>query len=204
MVLSRKRTGRKLQGLFVMAYRFWRSAFLIKDNRQIGLSVCILRLDRDSGPTMDHCTIDFPFLEKRMAETEVSNEIIGPKRQRLFVMANGVVQLSLFCKRIAEGNLWVWIIGLHCGGSCTVRDRLIHLAFSQKSVAEIVIRIPKIRLQIQSCPVLGNCLVYLILFKKYNAQIIVGHPAIWIFSQGCAPERFNIAIHRALSQTQRP
>src|SRR5205823_5889156 len=39
-------------------------------------------------------------------------------------------------------------------------------------------------------------------FELNHAEIVVGHPATWIFSDGCTPEPFQIVIRRALSRRQ--
>ena len=39
-------------------------------------------------------------------------------------------------------------------------------------------------------------------FELNHAEIVVGHPATWIFRDGCTPEPFQIVIRRALSRRQ--
>src|SRR6266536_2255811 len=83
--------------------------------------------------------------------------------------------------------------------SAAMEDRSIDFAFLKEGMAKIVIRIPKIRLHLQSCPVMGNCLVGFAFLKQYDSQIVVSHPAFGISCQRRPPERLNVAVHHALA-----
>src|SRR5438128_1563370 len=151
---------------------------------------------------MRDCSVDFAFFKKSVAKTVAGNEVIGPYCHRPLVMNDRVVDSFLLNKSVAESHLGIWIIWLARYGSAAISDCLVHFAFLEKRTAEIVIRIPKIRLHFQSCPVIGDCLVNFAFLEKHNSQVIVRHPAIGISGQRRPPERFDVAVHRALPPRQ--
>ena len=79
---------------------------------------------------MNQCTIDFAFLEKGMAESEVSNEVIGPKRQCLFVMDDRVIDSFFLEKGIPESNPGIRIVWLVCDSFLAIGNRFVDLAFA--------------------------------------------------------------------------
>src|SRR5438094_9559438 len=117
-------------------------------------------------------------------------------------MNDRIVDSFLSNKSVAESHLGIWIIWLHRYGSVAISDCLVHFAFYEKSTAEIISRVPKVRLQLQSCPVMRDRVVGFAFLEKNNAQVIVSHPTTGISCQRRPPYRFNVAIHRALLPSQ--
>src|SRR5436309_1586581 len=130
-----------------MQYRLRRLPFFVKGNCEVGLSVCVFRLNPYSRPTVEDRSVYFPVLKKYMTKNILCDEVVGPNCQRFFVMTNRVVDSSLLDERVAEGDPGIWIIRLHRYRSGAIDNRLIHLSFVEKGVAKIVIGLPKIRLQ---------------------------------------------------------
>jgi len=83
-----------------------------------------------------------------------------------------------------------------------VEKGLVGFTFLEKRVAKIIIRVREIWLHLQSFPVMSDCLVNFAFLKKYDAQIIVSHPAGGVSCQRRPPERFDVSIHRALPPSQ--
>src|SRR5438552_14448606 len=57
-------------------------------------------------------------------------------------------------------------------------------------------------MQTKRLSVLLDRILNVAFFELNHAEIVVGHPAIWIFRNGCTPERFGVAVGRALSPGQ--
>ena len=73
----------------------------------------------------------------------------------------------------------------------------------QQRASEIVERFRIIRVQPERFLILANCGFGLPLLKLKNAEIIVGHPAVWILCNRRAPERFCVTISRGLRPGQK-
>ena len=84
-----------------------------------------------------------------------------------------------------------------------MQNRLVHLAFRQKSRAEIVLGIPRVGLHLQGRPIMSDGVVDLAFLKENKTEIRVGHPAFGVPCEGGAPKRFNIGVRRGLPPRQR-
>src|SRR5437773_6086602 len=80
--------------------------------------------------------------------------------------------------------------------------RFSHSALLQKRLAQIVMVFALVRPQFERSAKITNAFVDIAVRYQKGAEIAVGHPTSWIARNGCAPERFDIAIIVALAPTQ--
>jgi aminomethyltransferase len=111
---------------------------------------------------------------------------------------------ALLLKSIAQRNPSIWIRGSHAHCLFAVKERLVHLTFSQKRRTEIVLGIPPVGLHLQGRPIMSNGIVDLASLEENKTEIRVGHPAFGVFYQGGTPKRFNIDVRGGLPPRQRP
>src|SRR6185436_6621485 len=153
---------RNLERLFVVFDGFGGLTFFIKSNGEDRVTVCVIRLDQQSGPRMLNGSIERPSLKQSVAETITGKKVIGTYCHRFLVVNNRVVDSFLLQKSVGKRHLGIWIIWLHPDRFVTIENCLVHLAFAQKGGAKIVIGIPKVRLHFERRPVMPNRVVKLV------------------------------------------
>src|SRR5262245_47994836 len=74
-------------------------------------------------------TVEFAFLQQRMAKAVTSEKVIGLRRDCLLVVSNCFVNPTLLKKSIAQRNPSIRIRWSHAHCPFTVRDRFVRLTF---------------------------------------------------------------------------
>src|SRR5262245_15760158 len=172
---------------------FLRLALFLERNSQRRMTICVRRPNHEGSPTDLDGTVEFAFLQKRIAESVTSEKVIGAHHHRLLIMTDCIVNTALLKERVAQRDLRIRIGWPHGHSPFTMEDCLVHLAFPQKCRAEIVLGIPRIRLHLQGRPVMSNAVVYLTFLEENKTKISVRHPTLGIPCQRGAPKRFNVA-----------
>src|SRR5580765_1821126 len=121
---------------------FRRVALFVKSDSQRRVAICIRRAKQQCTPANLDGTVEFAFLQQRMTETVTSEKVIGAYRYCLLVMSDCFVNPALLKEKVAQGDLSIRIRWSHGYGLLAMQNRFIHLAFRQKSRAEIVLGIP--------------------------------------------------------------
>src|SRR4030095_575266 len=113
-------------------------------------------------------------------------------------MSDCFVSPALLKDSVAQRNQSIRIRWSHAHRPFTVKDRLVHLPFSQKRCTEIVLAIPRVGLHLQGRAVMSDGVVDLAFLEENKTEIRVGHPAFGVSCEGGAPQRFNIGVRRGL------
>ena len=109
---------------------------LLVHQAQIVVGVRIIRRERESLAERRQGILQAPGIAVEIAEIEMRQPMVGMRRQQLMVASNRVLRLSLLCKRVAQIEQDIGIVGRLDGGFAQRGHALGELALGCKRDAE--------------------------------------------------------------------
>src|SRR5262245_59891546 len=108
---------------------FHRIALFLKSNSQCRVAIGIQRAKQQCTAANLDGTVEFAFLQQRMAQSVTGEKVIGTYRYCFLVMSDCFVNPALLKKKIGQGDLSIGVGWSHGYGLLRMWNCLVDLPF---------------------------------------------------------------------------